>query len=392
LRQRWDILVAGGSVAGLLAAREAARLGAEVLVLEEDMEIGTPEKCGGLVSMAGLRELEVAPPREIVRVSVDRAIFHSPGGLQLAIDASRQSVVVLERRRFDRFLAEQAFSLGATINTGERVVGYEQSGELVKVATNRGVYTASLLIDARGGHGMLEVKREGVLQSAQYEIMADWIKPSTVEVFIDQEKTPGFFSWVIPLGEHIARIGAAGRGVNGFRLLDEWVRIRGGSVVKKIAAPLVVNGPLDSFLDGRRIIVGDAAGQSKPTTAGGIYTSGYGGYAAGRQAGLFIRDADPSHLARYEEIWRARFGDEFRLTKLARRLFECMDNEAIDRLFSVLERESLEALAENMFAFDRHSEAVRSLLKPRVLATLGTKMTSEMARVALQLMKLAVKG
>ena len=44
--QKYDVVIAGGSVSGLLAAREAAAGGATVAVLEEDAEIGTPEHCG----------------------------------------------------------------------------------------------------------------------------------------------------------------------------------------------------------------------------------------------------------------------------------------------------------------------------------------------------------
>ena len=48
----YDTIVAGGSIAGLLTAREVASKGFSVLVIEEDYEIGTPEHCGGLVSIA----------------------------------------------------------------------------------------------------------------------------------------------------------------------------------------------------------------------------------------------------------------------------------------------------------------------------------------------------
>ena len=50
----YDVVIAGGSVAGLFCAREIARNGHSVLVLEEDYEIGTPEHCGGLVSLSAL--------------------------------------------------------------------------------------------------------------------------------------------------------------------------------------------------------------------------------------------------------------------------------------------------------------------------------------------------
>ena len=60
----YDVVVAGGSVAGLLCAREIAAKGSSVLVIEEDYEIGTPEHCGGLVSISGLADLGVIPFRK----------------------------------------------------------------------------------------------------------------------------------------------------------------------------------------------------------------------------------------------------------------------------------------------------------------------------------------
>ena len=45
----YDVVIAGGSIAGLLTAREIASSGFSVLVVEEGFEVGTPEHCGGLV-------------------------------------------------------------------------------------------------------------------------------------------------------------------------------------------------------------------------------------------------------------------------------------------------------------------------------------------------------
>ncbi|HUU88512.1 MAG TPA: dehydrogenase, partial [Candidatus Glassbacteria bacterium] len=57
----YDVVVAGGSVSGLLCAREIAGNKNTVLVIEEDYEIGTPEHCGGLVSTSGLEKLGIIP-------------------------------------------------------------------------------------------------------------------------------------------------------------------------------------------------------------------------------------------------------------------------------------------------------------------------------------------
>ena len=81
----YDVVVAGGSVAGLLCAREIASGGFSVLVIEEDYEIGTPEHCGGLVSLSGLQELGVIPFRKTFDHLVQSAEITAPNGKSIKI-------------------------------------------------------------------------------------------------------------------------------------------------------------------------------------------------------------------------------------------------------------------------------------------------------------------
>ena len=53
----YDVVVAGGSIAGLCCAREAALGGCSVLVIEDDAEVGTPDHCGGMVSVSALLQV-----------------------------------------------------------------------------------------------------------------------------------------------------------------------------------------------------------------------------------------------------------------------------------------------------------------------------------------------
>ena len=57
----YDVIIAGGSISGLLTAREIAKNGHSVLVLEEGFEVGSPEHCGGLVSKSALNDLGIEP-------------------------------------------------------------------------------------------------------------------------------------------------------------------------------------------------------------------------------------------------------------------------------------------------------------------------------------------
>ena len=111
----FDVIVAGGSVAGLLCAREIASNGFSVLVIEEDYEIGTPEHCGGLVSIAGLEELGIIPFRKTFDHMIEFAEIKSPNGNSFTINSKKQKVVEISRRELDKQIAFQAQKNGAII-------------------------------------------------------------------------------------------------------------------------------------------------------------------------------------------------------------------------------------------------------------------------------------
>jgi geranylgeranyl reductase family protein len=371
----YDVVVAGGSVSGLLAAREAAAGGLSVLVLEEDAEIGTPEHCGGLVSISGMRNLGIVPDANAVENSrIAKAKILSPSN-GFEIGAEKQKVMVLDRRALDKQIAFQAQKLGAEIRVKcpMRSAARDGAGYLVK--TPEGDMACRYFVDARGVASMIARSREGVLQSAQYEVYAPWIERDTIEVAFDSQRYPGFFAWIIPTAQGAGKVGVAGRGINAANALQLYIEGKGKcSIVRKVYAPIWVNGPEETFVSDRTVIVGDAAGQSKPTTAGGIYTCGMGGVLAGRAIARAAVKNDDDLLGQYGKNWVSMFGAEFEKMLLARRLLERLDNRAIDELFSAVPPEKLEE-ASVSGDFDFHSAALAKIL--------GAKSAAKMAKALL---------
>ena len=367
----YDVIVAGGSVSGLLAAREAAAGGLSVAVLEEDSEIGTPEHCGGLVSVASLQNLGLVPDSGAVENSkIVKARILSPSN-SFEIGAEKQRVMVLDRRALDKQIAFQAQKLGAEIRVkcAMRSFAKDSSGYLVK--TSEDDLGCKYFIDARGVASIIARNRKGVLQSAQYEVYAPWIDLDTIEVSFDSQRYPGFFAWIIPTAQGSGKVGVAGRGINAASALQWYIEGKGRhSIVRKVYAPIWVNGPEEDFVSGRTVIVGDAAGQSKPTTAGGIYTCGMGGVLAGRAVVVAAEKNDDSLLAQYKKEWMSMFSAEFEKMLVARKLLERLDNKAIDELFSAVPLEKLEE-ASASGDFDFHSAALAKILGAKSAAKLG---------------------
>jgi len=354
----FDVVIAGGSVAGLLCAREVASKGHSVLVIEEDYEIGTPEHCGGLVSLSGLEELGVIPFRKTFDHMIESAEITFPNGNSFTINSKKQKVIEISRRELDKQIAHQAQENGAEIKVRTSFQEITDTG----IRTNEGNINCKIFVDARGVSSLIHKDRTGILSSAQYEIYADWIKKGKVEVIFDQEKYPGFFAWIIPSGEGKGKVGVAGRGIKVADTLENILKEKGKfSTIRKIFAPIWIKGPIKNFVEGKTVIIGDAAGQAKPTTAGGIFTSGMGGVYAGQAISEFLKTNNSEYLEQYQKRWNERFGNEFEKQIFARKILERIDNNTVNKLFETITPEIIKDISEKD-DFDFHTSSIVKLL------------------------------
>jgi digeranylgeranylglycerophospholipid reductase len=368
----YDIVVAGGSISGLLAAREAAATGLSVVVLEDDTEIGTPQHCGGLVSINGIKNLGIVPSSNAIENnSIKYAKIFSPSK-SFELNAEKQKVVVLDRRTFDKQVAFQAQKSGAEIRTKcpmhsiskrNNTDNSNSDNSYYIIKTSEGLLTCNYFIDARGIGSLIKHNRQGLLQSAQYEVYAPWIDRNTIEISFDRERYPGFFAWIIPTGSGKGKVGVAGRSINAANSLKSYMEGKGEkySVVRKVYAPIWIMGPLEHFVIDRSMVIGDAAGQTKPTTAGGIYTCGIGGILAGKALTKSIEKNDRNLIYYYERKWFSIFKSEFDKMLILRKVLERLDNRAIDKIFSTISQGEIDDISKTG-DFDFHSTALSRIL------------------------------
>jgi digeranylgeranylglycerophospholipid reductase len=367
----YDVLIAGGSVAGLTTARECSSNGTSTIVIEEDHEIGTPEHCGGMVSLGGLKKLGLILDSNNFQNAVSKAKISSKNA-NFELPAEKQNVIVVDRRGLDKQIAKQAEDAGAEIRTRctFKSLSKIQSNYIVK--TSEGEIECKYFVDAKGLGSLKEASQNGILASAQFEIYAKWIDGNTVEILFDSEKYPGFFVWIIPTGEGKGKVGVAGKGINTSLALNKFIDSRGKkcSIIRKIFAPIWIGGPRPPFTLDRTLVVGDAAGQTKPTTAGGIFSCGMAGILAGKAISKAIEKNDNQFLYEYEKNWKSMFQKEFNSMLFARKILERLDNKSIDEIFSTLSKKAIKDVS-NFSDFDFHSSALDLFLKTRIATNLS---------------------
>src|SRR5215213_4699498 len=291
-------------------------------------------------------------------------IFSATNGFE--VSANRDKITVLDRRELDKQVAYQAQKFGSEIRTKSLVtsINYDTSKKEYVIKTKDEIFYSQFFIDARGITSLINnYNRDGVLQSAQYEVYADWIIPDEIIVKFDKVKYPDFFAWIIPSGNGKGKIGVAGRKINTLQTLESFIESFSSkySIIRKIYAPIWIGGPLKNFVFNNMILVGDAAGQTKPTTAGGIFSCGMGGILAGSHIALYKKNTVNSLLSDYETEWYSIFGKEFQRMLFFRKLMERLDNKSIDALFSLISDADIAEISKSV-TFDFHSFALSKIL------------------------------
>jgi geranylgeranyl reductase family protein len=356
---RTEAVVVGAGPAGLIAAREMARSGVSVRVLEEHERIGEPNHCAGVLSVEGLQRLGVEPSRDFIQHEVRGGRAYSPDGQEIRITGSRTRAYVVDRAAFDRHLANLASEEGAEIETGTRVTELKQKrGRVVGAVAAGKEFECEVVIDAEGIGGRLArtvglpSPNTGVLRGVNAEVSGVELEPHFVEVWMGEEIAPGFFAWVIPLTDGGARCGLACSEGDPVSRLSHFLGRRFGEVEysKPVVWPVNTGGPVERTYGDGILLVGDVAGQAKPTTGGGVVIGGLCALEAASTAveALHVGYSSSASLRLYEGLWRRKYGREFSSMLAARRFVNRLSDGRLNRMFDAVRGAGLEGALEDL--------------------------------------------
>lgn len=345
----YDVIVVGAGPAGSSAARTAAERGLEVLLVERELEIGVPDKCGEFVpSLKEMRRLTphakdleryFDPPRDLIvnRTKFVRFVF--PNDREISVEFEG---VVVERKLFDKHLANEAARAGADVATSVKVVDLLEGGRGVKAKTLSGlVELESKVVIAADGAYSLVARRAGLPLSKspldygvgfQYEMVGVDHDPDYVDMYIGEDVAPGSYAWIIPKGPDVANVGTGVRVPFVKRGLS--VRDYQRNFVEKhpVASPklrrakptavkagcIPVGGPIEEMVAGNVLAVGDAGGHTIPTVGGGIPTGLVIGSIAGRVVASHVLEG--GSLSVFDGAWRAEMGETIENSLRIRRM------------------------------------------------------------------------
>ena len=366
----YDVVVVGAGPAGAIAAKYAALNGAKTLLIEEHASIGSPVQCTGLISTKALRECEIGEGKFILS-KIRGAFVYAPNGEEACIRGKDIKAYVIDRKIFDRALVELAVDNGVDILMKTRFIGMDDGKISVISSGEKKEISGKIIIGADGiqssvGRAAGLPRCEKFLSGIQFEAPYIPKDPEYVEIFTGNEIAPGFFGWAVPFSG-MARIGLARNpGLPARYYLEKLLnhpivasRYKGSRTEHVVGGiPL---GPPRKTVSDRVMLTGDAAGQVKPTSGGGIYMGAICAKIAGKVAARASKKE--CTLSEYEKKWRSAIGKELEIGMRIHKSIGKLSDENLNEFITFLNKPEIRELITEHGDMDHPSVLLQKLMK-----------------------------
>jgi digeranylgeranylglycerophospholipid reductase len=280
-RDRKEVVVVGGSAAGLYTAAQVAKGGCRVRVLESKPRLD-PAPRTLIVTDHFKSQISPSAQGSILNEIRRFELFTDGRSAQVSL---RQPDLIIERAKLIRALAEEAAGAGAKIDYDTRFLGLAPNGSGLKVQVGQGQERREIhadhLVGADGAASRV-AKAAGWPPVETVPLMQALVKlpkdcrPDTTKVWFIPDDTP-YFYWLIPESSERGALGVIGEeGKNTKQSFDRFLAKKGFEPLEWQGARIPVYKqwvPVKrSVGNGEVYLVGDAAAQVKVSTVGGIVT------------------------------------------------------------------------------------------------------------------------
>ena len=361
-----DVIVVGAGPAGNNAALSLASKGYGVTVIDSRENIGD-KLCTGLVGEECFRRHPIDPA--LVYREINAASVIAPSGEVVRFETPLPVARVVNRVAYVSSFADRAREAGAEYLLGRRVVDLEQYKDWISVTTDDGSIKARTLVLAAGFGSQLN-RQLGLGEPSDYVVGIQALVRTEnideIEVYLGRDIAPGFFAWLVPTEPGIALAGLLVR-KNAPEKFVSFISAREaeGKITETVNKPVcwgIPLRPLRKTYTDRVLVVGDAAGQVKPTTGGGIFYSLLASeVASGALHQALSEDKlSANHLGVYQKEWKNLLSTELEVGYSARRMFEYLGDSHISSLIHQASNNGFIAeLADSPeVSFDWHSSMI----------------------------------
>jgi digeranylgeranylglycerophospholipid reductase len=343
------ISIIGGGPSGCYLAYLLAKSKKEVTIFEEHKEIGKPIQCTGILTRDLLDKINL--PKEIILNEITNAeIIGEKEKLNLKISKPN---LVIDRSKFDQFLAKKAIDAGANLKLNSKVIGVHRINKEFLIKTEKETIKSDIVIGADGPFSQTS-KYLSLFKNKDYLIglqaLVELKNDNSVKFFLRQNG----FKWIVPINNKQARVGIAFDRAQKSDL-DDFTKELKAKTIEYHAGIIPLFNPVGKRFEKNAYLIGDAAGLVKATTGGGIIQS------------LISAECCSSSILdnkNYEILWRKKLLSSLTIHKTIFNKLKKMSLPRIDYLLSQLSIQDLETKSRD----EIHKWVFKLLLKnPKLL-------------------------
>ena len=320
----------------------------DVLVVEEHTRVGEPIQCAGLITeksigLAGVR------PDIINRFRGANVIF--PNGNVVTVRSDDVKAVMIDRTDFDTRMAEAAMDAGAEYSFSTRYEHHSVDDGIATVSTTNGDIQTRLIVGADGHSSKVassipDNQPKEYIRGIEYDVRHTMDEQDTINIRIGSDVAPGLFSWEIPFGEY-TRVGLCSNWSDGLpldhlKILLKKSGLEDCEIVRKYCGKVPLGGRRTIFAD-NLMLIGDAAAQVKPVSAGGIYPAMMSAIPLCETAedAFSAGDFSVRMLVGYEKRWRPLVGKELERSYKLRKAYVKFNDDDMNALYPYLKKKSV---------------------------------------------------
>ncbi|MCX5798928.1 MAG: NAD(P)/FAD-dependent oxidoreductase [Proteobacteria bacterium] len=371
LKKIYDVIVVGAGPAGLNAARLLAGKGLEVLIIEAKEEVGKGVICTGIIGRETFEKFDVS--HESIIKSIQKVKLISPLGTSIFYNHPFPFAYIVDREEFDNYLLEFAMKNGAEIKLKHRVINVSVEKDWVEIGCKHTegelrTYRGKVLILATGIEYELN-KKLGLGYPARFLKAAQKYSRCNsneyVTLLLGNKIAKGGFGWIVPVGNDMARVGlmTEGNPKIGFKhIIEKYLQ---EEEYKDLQLKPIAQGIVSKTFRERVLAVGEAAGQVKTTTGGGVYF----GLLCSEIASTTILEAfkdgnfSKKKFSTYEKQWKSKIAREIRTGYIVRNFCGRLSDHQMERVFNIIQSDGFfDYIAKNA-DFDWHGKFLLGFLK-----------------------------
>ncbi len=361
------VIIIGAGIIGLIFAKELSALNINCEIYESKPNVyKNADKASGILSKNGLEKLGIDFSSSIEN-KINGAIIHI-NNKKIRLEKTSTVAYIINRQKIVKVLYnELRNNKFIKFNFNKKI----EKQELKKLKNNKN----NIIVGADGAVSAVasafdfpKIKEYILTYKTEYN-NAKAANTNFVELFFNNKLMPGFFAWVAPHSNSKIEIGigiSSNKKKNSRDIFNKFIEdknikqiIKNAKIKSQHASIIPIAIRKKTVID-NAILIGDAAGQVKSSTGGGIIFGAMCAKIAAEIVHQNILENKP--LKKYEKEWRKKYEFDLKMHRLLHNFYSRTNNKHLISILDFLKLLNMERIISKYGDMDSLVQTLKNIV------------------------------